>query len=208
MNGHALPAGGREMAAMLAYLASLAPAAPAASLAPTVPAAVKEESLAPLPLPARAADPGHGRQVFESVCAACHGADGLGQRYGAAEAKAAGQRYQVPPLWGPESYNDGAGMARTVTAARFAHANMPAGTTWRSPGLAADDAYDVMAFVNTQPRPHREGLEADFPNRLKKPADAGYPPFVGPFPPEQHLFGPWAPIDAWEKAEGGKQAAR
>lgn len=199
MNGHVLPAGGREMTAMLAYLGSLAPPAPAP---------VKEESLAPLPLPVRAADPGHGRQVFATVCAACHGADGLGQKYSAAEAKATGQRYQFPPLWGPESYNDGAGMARTVTAARFAHANMPAGTTWQSPVLAADDAYDVMAFVNTQPRPHREGLAADYPNRLKKPADAGYPPFVGPFPAEQHLYGPWAPIDAWVKEQSGKQALK
>jgi thiosulfate dehydrogenase len=199
MNGRSLPAGGREMTAMLAYLTSLAPPAPQP---------VKEESLAPLPLPARAADTEHGHQVFATVCAACHGADGLGQRNGAADARATGQRYQVPPLWGPESYNDGAGMARTVTAARFVHANMPAGTTWQTPVLAADDAYDVMAFVNSQPRPHRENLEADYPNRLKKPADAAYPPFIGPFPPDQHRRGPWAPIDTWVKEQTGKQAAK
>jgi thiosulfate dehydrogenase len=199
MNGRTLPADSKEMAAMLAYMASLAPPAPAP---------VKEESLAPLPLPATAADPAHGRQVFATVCAACHGPDGLGQRLDAAEAKATGQRYRFPPLWGPESYNDGAGMARTVTAARFAHANMPAGTTWQSPVLAPGDAYDVMAFVNSQPRPHKAGLESDYPNRLKKPADTGYPPYVGPFPPEQHRYGPWPPIDTWVKEQAGKQAAQ
>jgi thiosulfate dehydrogenase len=99
-------------------------------------------------------------------------------------------------------------MARTVTAARFAHANMPAGTNWQSPVLNANDAYDVMAFVNSQPRPHKQGLEADYPNRLKKPVDTGYPPFIGPFPPEQHRYGPWAPIDAWVKEQAAKQASR
>jgi thiosulfate dehydrogenase len=197
MNGRALPAGGPEMTAMLAYLASLAPPAPAP---------VKEESLAPLPLPDRAADPARGRQVFATTCAACHGADGLGQRLDAAEAAQAGQRYRFPPLWGPDSFNDGAGMARVVTAARFVHANMPAGVTWQSPVIAAEDAYDVMAFVDSQPRPQMAGLDQDYPNRLKKPADAGYAPFVGPFPADQHRFGPWGPIDAWIKAQAGTKA--
>jgi thiosulfate dehydrogenase len=68
--------------------------------------------------------------------------------------------------------------------------------------IAAEDAYDVMAFVDSQPRPQMAGLDQDYPNRLKKPADAGYAPFIGPFPPDQHRFGPWQPINAWIKAQG------
>ena len=30
-----------------------------------------------------------------------------------------------------------------------------------------------------------------------KPADAAYPPLLGPFPAEQHELGPWPPIEAW-----------
>jgi thiosulfate dehydrogenase len=33
-----------------------------------------------------------------------------------------------------------------------------------------------------------------------KPVDATYPPFIGPFPPSQHLTGPWPPIQQWMKA--------
>lgn len=96
-----------------------------------------------------------------------------------------------------------AGMARTITAARFVRANMPPGTTWDAPQISGEDAFDVMAFVNSQPRPHHEGLEQDYPDRSRKPVDAAYPPFVGPFPPDQHRYGPWQPIQEWLRANGG-----
>ena len=196
MNGRALPVGGPEMNAMLTYIRFV-------SAPETVGKPLVGRSVPPLPLPDRAADPIHGRKVYNEVCAACHGADGQGQRLDAADAAEQGKRYQFPPLWGPESFNDGAGMARTITAARFAHANMPFGTTWQSPTLSDHDAFDVMAFVNDQPRPHKGLLENDFPDRSKKPVDAAYPPFVGPFTPEQHRYGPWQPILDWMKAHQG-----
>ena len=118
----------------------------------------------------------------------------------AREAAETGRRYRFPPLWGPDSYNDGAGMARIITAARFVHGNMPLGTTFEAPVIPPADSFDVMAFINTRPRPHRAGLEADFPDRSNKPVDAAYPPFVGPFTPDQHRFGPWQPIQDWLRA--------
>ena len=122
----------------------------------------------------------------------------------AAEAAEQGQRYQFPPLWGPDSYNNGAGMARTITAARFVHANMPLGTTFEEPQISGDDAYDVMAFVNSQPRPQRANLDQDYPDLSRKPVDAGYGPFVGPFPPDQHRYGPWQPIQEWLRANAAE----
>jgi thiosulfate dehydrogenase len=57
-------------------------------------------------MPDRAADPHHGAQVYAQYCAACHGTEGLGQR------TPGGLGYQFPPLWGPDSFNNGAGMSR------------------------------------------------------------------------------------------------
>jgi len=195
MNGKALPVGGVEMKAMLSYIRFI-------SAGEKVGAPLDGRGAPPVALPDKAADPVHGHQVFTNTCAVCHGADGQGQRLAPADAKASGRRYQFPPLWGPESFNDGAGMARAITAAQFVHANMPLGTTFEAPVLSVSDTFDVIAYVGSQPRPHRKGLEADFPDRSRKPVDAAYPPFIGPFTPEQHRLGPWPPIQAWMKANG------
>ena len=194
MNGRALPVEGPEMKSILTYIRYIS--GPAQRVGQSLPGRATPN----LPLPDRAADPEHGRQVFAETCAVCHGEDGQGQRLETAEAAETGRRYRFPPVWGPDSYNDGAGMARVITAARFVHANMPLGTTFQAPVVSPADAYDVMAFVNAQPRPHKEGLEADYPDRARKPVDAAYPPFVGPFPAEQHRFGPWQPIQDWLRA--------
>jgi thiosulfate dehydrogenase len=193
MNGHALPVDGPEMKAMLSYIRFI-------SSPEKVGQSLDGRGSPPLPLPDKAGDPGHGRQVFAQTCAACHGADGQGQRLDPAEAKETGRRYRFPPLWGPDSFNDGAGMARAITAAQFVHANMPLGTSFEAPVLPTADAFDVIAFVSGQSRPHKAGLEADFPDRSRKPVDAAYPPFVGPFTPDQHRLGPWTPIRTWMKA--------
>lgn len=193
MNGKALPLEGAAMKAMLTYIRFI-------SAPERVGQPLDGRGAPALKLPAVAADPKHGRQVFAQSCAMCHGAEGQGQRLDPTAAKRAGRRYLFPPLWGPDSFNDGAGMARVITAAQFVHANMPLGTTFEAPALSVADAFDVAGFVDDQPRPHKAGLEADYPDRARKPADAAYPPFLGPFPPEQHRLGPWPPIQAWMKA--------
>jgi thiosulfate dehydrogenase len=192
MNGRALPADGPEMKAMLTYIRFISADVPTGRSA-------DGRGAPPLPLPATASDPVHGAKVFAENCVACHQADGQGKRWDAADAAAQGHRYQFPPLWGPDSYNDGAGMARPITAASFVHANMPLGVDADHPVLSAQDAFDVAVFIDGQKRPHRVGNERDFPDRVLKPADATYPPFLGPFPPPQHLTGPWPPIQKWQK---------
>jgi thiosulfate dehydrogenase len=195
MNGTALPLDSPEMKAMLSYIRFI-------SAPEQVGKSVYGRGEPPLALPETAGDPTHGLQVFTQACAACHGADGQGQRLEPAEAKEAGRRYRFPPLWGPDSFNDGAGMARAITAAQFVHANMPLGTTFEAPVLSPGDAFDVVAYISGQPRPHKAGLEADFPDRARKPVDAPYPPYIGPFTPDQHRLGPWPPIQEWVKANG------
>jgi thiosulfate dehydrogenase len=183
MNGRALPLESREMKAFAAYVKWLSTGIPdGARLTGAGLLGVKE--------PGRAADLTHGAKVYADVCAACHGEDGLGRRTDG------GVGYQFPPLWGRDSYNNGAGMTRLLTAAAFAKYNMPIGTTFEAPLLSDDDAYDVAAYVNSQQRPEMSDLERDFPNRLQKPVDTAYGPYADGFSAEQHKYGPFEPIRA------------
>ena len=186
MNGRPLPTNSPEMIAMASYIRSLGDrnAAMGASLR-------KEKEPPAFKTPSRAADLKAGKQVFSDHCAVCHSSDGSGLL--AASNPVHG--YVFPPLWGPESFNDGAGMHRVLTAAKFIKARMPLGKA----DLTDDQAFDVAAFINSQPRPHMDGLERDFPDRATKPPDTGYGPYADSFPIEQHQFGPYPPIEAYYK---------
>lgn len=184
MNGRPLPPGSRELTAMVAYIKFLSTGIP-------VGGRTEGRGAGRMPELSRAADPVRGRAVYAENCAACHGADGQGQRVAAI---GDGKGYSMPPLWGNDSFNDGAGMARLITAANFIRSNMPFGTSWTEPALSLDDTWDVAAFVISQPRPHKANLDRDFPNRTEKPVDAAYGPYADGFSPEQHRLGPFDPI--------------
>ncbi|MBL8588493.1 MAG: c-type cytochrome [Methylobacteriaceae bacterium] len=186
MNGRPLPLDSPQMKAMLAYFRFMSTGVP-------VGGQLIGAGTTPIREPDRAADPQRGAKVYEEQCAVCHGADGLGVRNGkVGDAKG----YQFPPLWGPDSYNTGAGMSRLLTAAAFVRANMPFGVTHKEATLSDDDAYDVAAYVNAQPRPVKPDLDKDFPDRSRKPVDAAFPPYVQGFSAEQHRLGPFNPIRA------------
>ena len=57
-------------------------------------------------------------------------------------------------------------------------------------------AWDLAAYVLSQPRPHKAGLAHDFPDLLQKPVDAPYGPYADHFSERQHKYGPFAPIRA------------
>lgn len=84
-----------------------------------------------------------GKKVFEAKCAVCHGDEGDGR-------KDMNGRYVFPPLWGPGSYNWGAGMHRVNTAAGFIYANMPLGLPY---SLSPQEAWDAAAYINSHERP-------------------------------------------------------
>ena len=183
MNGRALPLDSREMKAVSSYMRWLSTGIPAgARLIGAGTMQIKE--------PDRAADFTRGAQTYAQVCAACHGPDGSGVR------AQDGLGYQFPPLWGPDSFNNGAGMSRLLTAAAYAKHNMPLGTRFDAPLLTDEEAYDVAGYIVSQKRPEKPGLEKDYPIRLQKPIDAPYGPYADGFPAQQHRFGPFGPIRA------------
>lgn len=186
MNGRSLANDSAEMIAMMAYLKFLG-----AQDAATGAGQRKAHESPAFKTPNRAASPEAGQQVFEKRCAACHGKDGAGLP--AAPELVHG--FVFPPLWGPNSFNDGAGMHRVLTAAKFIKAKMPLGRA----DLDDDDAFDVAAFINSKPRPEMAGLDRDYPDRSKKPVDTSYGPYADMFAAEQHHFGPFPPIEAWYK---------
>jgi thiosulfate dehydrogenase len=154
VNGRPLPADGPEMGALVAYIDWLSAAVPEG----TTPGRGFARFEPPSP-----ADDARGAQVYTARCAACHQANGEGV-VGADGAPA------FPPLWGPRSFNIGAGMARVDTAAAFVRSNMPLGA---GGSLTDQEAYDVAWWFTHQPRPDLPGKEKDWPNG-GKPRDARY----------------------------------
>jgi thiosulfate dehydrogenase len=187
MNGRALAEDSPEMIAMVAYLRFLADQDAATSVTRR-----KDHDPAAFKTPNRAADLKAGEEVFGKRCAACHGQDGAGL----AAARDLVHGFVFPPLWGPNSFNDGAGLHRVLTSAKFVKARMPLGNA----DLTDDQAFDVAGFINSKPRPEMQGLDRDYPDRTKKPVDTGYPPYADSFPIEQHRFGPFPAIEAFYKS--------
>lgn len=181
MNGRALPADSKEMKAIKAYIQFLNKDVPVGKK-------IKGQGFAKMHFPDRAANPDSGKVVFEQRCSSCHGADGQGMRVGH---KGDAKGYLYPPLWGPDSFNDGAGMHRVLTAARFIKANMPYGTPVGQPVLSDAEAYDVAAYINSFPRPEKANKQKDYPNLKLKPQDSPYPPFADDWSVERHRLGPY-----------------
>jgi len=119
-------------------------------------------TLAPSTLiPVARLDVARGQAVYTERCQSCHGADGQGVQIGD---KKAG------PLWGRDSWNDGAGAARVYTLAGIIRYSMP----YLDPGsLSDEDAQHVAAYVNSQPRPIYPFKDRDYIGS-KVPADALY----------------------------------
>lgn len=138
MNGSPLPNESRAMRDMVAYMAFL-------SLGYPVGAEVDGQGT-PRLVP-QDGDSARGHVVFQAKCIACHGTRGEGTDV-------------APPLWGRDSYNIGAGMARVRTAAAFIRRWMPQ----NAPGSLTDtEAFDVARYINSHSRPDLRGKERDWP---------------------------------------------
>jgi thiosulfate dehydrogenase len=185
MNGRALPLDSTEMAAFVAYIKFL-------STGVAIGAQTPGRGSSDMPKLTRAADLDARQGAVRPELRELPWTGRAGQ---APWCHGRCRRLRVPPVWGPDSFNDGAGMNRLISAANFVHSNMPNGTIWSAPALSAEDAWDVAAYFQSQPRPARAHLDQDFPVRLQKPVDAGYGPYIDGFDRSQHQLGPFAPIE-------------
>lgn len=92
--------------------------------------------------PAQAADAHRGQVAYQTHCAICHQDNGAGQ--------VVAGKVIYPALWGDDSYNWGAGIARVFTLASFTKHNMPLG----QPHLVSEqEAWDIAQYINSQERP-------------------------------------------------------
>lgn len=138
--GNALPKESREMEDLLAYMAFISQGVPTGYHMSTAAMPKMPQELE--------GNAERGKQLYvEKTCSSCHGANGEGMG-------------PLPPLWGPKSYSIGASMARIERAAAFIYRNMPQ----VNPGsLTEQEAWDLAAYINGQPRPDSPAKEEDWP---------------------------------------------
>jgi len=135
MNGKPPPADDPTLTALQTYMFWLASKAPTG-------VKLQGQGYRKLPPPPQPADYVRGKAVYAQYCAVCHGEQGQGQKHG--------RHWVFPALWGPDSFNWGAGMHQIGNAAGFIKANMPLGQA----GMLSDqEAWDVAYFMNAHERP-------------------------------------------------------
>ena len=185
LNGKSLAEDSKEMRAIVAYINWLGTDVKKGE----VPAGA---GLVEVAFINRAADPLKGKILYEEKCTICHGKNGEGIKSNEATA------WTYPPLWGKESYNDGAGLYRLSRFAGYIKANMPLGSTIDQPQLSDDEAWDIAAYVNSMERPSMD-IRKDWPDISKKPVDHPFGPFADGFDEKQHKYGPFLPMQEKQK---------
>ncbi len=136
MNGKMPPLGSDVLVALSAYSYWLAKGLP------TGDSKIAGRGYPDIPEPKEAPDFARGKTVYEASCAICHAADGQG--------RVVNGSVVFPPLWGPQSFNWGAGMGSISNAAKFIYANMPYGQSY---SLTPQQAWDVAYFMDGHERP-------------------------------------------------------
>jgi thiosulfate dehydrogenase len=182
LNGMAIDTNSREMQAMIAYMHWIGDDIPRGKK-PLGSGIMKLKYLD------RAADPAKGKIVFMNNCQRCHGENGEGK----SNQNSSGFIY--PPLWGANSFNTGAGLYRISNFAGFVKNNMPfEEANYQHPKLTDEEAWDVAAFVNSQPRPSIKN-KIDYPDISKKEIDNPVGHYIDTFSEVQQKYGPFKPID-------------
>ena len=114
-------------------------------------------------IPVAKIDRQKGEAIFQDRCISCHGMDGQGVQVG---------DKKPGPLWGPDSWNDGAGASRVYTLAGIIRYAMP----YLNPGsLTDEEAQEVAAFITSKPRPAFPFKATDYSTE-RLPSDAVYYP--------------------------------
>lgn len=187
LNGKSIDTNSAEMQAMKAYIIWLGKDIPKGKK-------IRGVGIADIPYLNRKADTLSGRNVYEKKCQSCHAkhGEGLANKSGG---------YTYPPLWGPHSYNIGAGLYRLSRLVGYVKYNMPFGVDHKQPTLSDEEAWDVAAFINSQPRPIKD-ITKDWPKLNTKPLDHPFAPYADTFSEAQHKYGPFEAIVKYQKTHG------
>jgi thiosulfate dehydrogenase len=185
LDGKPLDSTGKEMQSIIAYIQFLGSNVPKGKKA-------MGSGLKDLAFMDRAADSSKGRIAFMVKCQTCHKANGEGQL------SPDNIGYTYPPLWGKNSFTDAAGLYRISNFAKYIRYNMPFGSDFQNTQLSDTDAWDIAAFVLSQPRPHINEPK-DWPDISQKPIDLPFGPYADSFSQHQHQWGPFKPILATQK---------
>jgi len=94
-----------------------------------------------------------GNSLYQDRCSSCHADDGFGTDDG-------------PPVWGDDSFNDGAGLAGIPKMASWLKVAMPLDDA----DLSDQEAFDVAAYVNSHARPKFGSSDAS----VRRPQDRGF----------------------------------
>lgn len=75
---------------------------------------------------------------------------------------------------------------------------MPFGSSYEKEQLTVEEAWDLAAFVNSQPRPIKK-FKQDWPSISLKPIDIPDGPYADSYSSLQHKYGPFEPIARYKK---------
>lgn len=141
MNGETIPYDSKEMRAMVSYLTYISKGIPVGADIPWR----MLNTMKDYPEPNIA----NGEESYKQQCLSCHGGngEGIGANIG-------------PAVWGENSFNDGAGMARMTKMAGYIYRNMPVG---QEGTLTKQQASDIAAYILSHDRPKWKGRENDWP---------------------------------------------
>jgi len=133
-NGTRPPLGSEVSVSIAAYITWLSTDQP---LRMNAERSLGPNAVPPLKIDVNQANRDRGKTLYSERCASCHRGDGQGND-------------DNPPVWGPRSYNDGAGLADITKLASWLKVAMPLDEA----DLTDEECLDIAAYVNSHERPH------------------------------------------------------
>ena len=110
------------------------------------------------------------------------------------------RRRPISATWcrrsGAGQFNNGAGMARLVTAANFVHSNMPHGADYLESRASTVEQRGTLRPTSVAAAAAEIRARKGFSGSALKPVDTPYRPYRDGFSETQHKYGPFAPIRA------------
>lgn len=142
MDGEKFAEGDEDLDAMVAYLTYISEGIPVGADLPWR----HQNNMDDVPTPSV----DDGEALYQQSCISCHADGGVGTGSNTG-----------PALWGDDSFNDGAGLARMTKMAGYIQRNMPVGG---ENTLTDQEAGDLAAYILSQDRPEWANHDKDWPN--------------------------------------------